>query len=353
MIYIWGAGKKSEILCRSIKRYLQQEDSLAICSNIKDICEKESALKESMIIIAADDLENGDVVRTLNGKYDLENVYYLDEADYFIDVMEKFIGKPMLPYVEIHLSDHCNLNCKGCGHLSNIAPVNFADYQKFSMDLFRLKELFSNIRKMRLMGGEPLLNPQLMEFVELARRENSDTDISVVTNGLLLGEKSSYMLKRMAELDVQLDISGYPPTIGRKEEITSLLKQYGIRYQFTDQIEKFMKFRNPDANMNIETAFGRCPIKECTFLREGRMAACSFPILYSQLNTIMNGKFLIDEKNDIIDIYSAENSGWRIVWKLTHAMSSCRYCRTDAIEFFPWKRTTKEEVSCEDWFVEA
>ncbi len=50
--------------------------------------------------------------------------------------------KNVLPKLETHLVDHCNLNCKGCSHFSPLSSPNFADYNQFTKDLTRLSELF-------------------------------------------------------------------------------------------------------------------------------------------------------------------------------------------------------------------
>ena len=55
---------------------------------------------------------------------------------------ETFRIKPALPYLEVHLVDHCNLNCKGCGHFSLIGEVWFADLDKYVQDMSQLKRLF-------------------------------------------------------------------------------------------------------------------------------------------------------------------------------------------------------------------
>ncbi len=75
-------------------------------------------------------------------------------------INENYISnkKPILNYFEFHLNEHCNLSCVGCGHAANIASKEFADFNQYEKDLNRLSNLFDNIQRIRLMGGEPLLN---------------------------------------------------------------------------------------------------------------------------------------------------------------------------------------------------
>ena len=91
-----------------------------------------------------------------------------------------------LHYLETHLVDHCNLKCKGCGHFSSLSEKRYTDVDIFKRDLMRLSGLFDNISRIRLMGGEPLLHPDVLGFVKSSRLAFPNADIWVVTNGLLL-----------------------------------------------------------------------------------------------------------------------------------------------------------------------
>ena len=69
-----------------------------------------------------------------------------DDADY------------MIKHIEVHLAEHCNLNCKYCLHFSNIADKEFYDLDKFRQDMKRMSEVFDKkVGHLQLLGGEPLL----------------------------------------------------------------------------------------------------------------------------------------------------------------------------------------------------
>ena len=66
--------------------------------------------------------------------------------------------------LELHVTDHCNLNCKGCSHYAPIADG-------FYISLEELEEYYNIIKSrgliffstLRLMGGEPLLHHILLK----------------------------------------------------------------------------------------------------------------------------------------------------------------------------------------------
>ena len=82
---------------------------------------------------------------SLHGNYAVRS---MDDFLYSIDSSRPFLG-----YFETHLTYHCNLKCKGCWHLSNLAKPEFADLGSYTRDMKRLAELYGGIGRVRLMGG--------------------------------------------------------------------------------------------------------------------------------------------------------------------------------------------------------
>ena len=68
-------------------------------------------------------------------------------------------------YLESHLTDLCNLKCAGCSHFSSLAPMDTFDEQLFFRSMRRIRELCV-LEKFRLVGGEPLLNPNCERLIK-------------------------------------------------------------------------------------------------------------------------------------------------------------------------------------------
>ena len=93
--------------------------------------------------------------------------------------------------LELHLADHCNLNCRSCDHYSPISEECFPAFEKVSSDMKKLSEITNaNIDNILLLGGEPLLNKDIEKYVVMVRDLFPNSNIQIVTNGILLKKQS-------------------------------------------------------------------------------------------------------------------------------------------------------------------
>jgi cyclic pyranopterin phosphate synthase len=95
-------------------------------------------------------------------------------------------GKIQIERCELDIVHHCNLSCRACTHLSPWAAKCFADPDQVVSDLSVLAE-YCHLKGVGLLGGEPLLHPDLLGVVDAIRKSGLVERIAVVTNGVLLG----------------------------------------------------------------------------------------------------------------------------------------------------------------------
>lgn len=243
--------------------------------------------------------------------------------DYFCEIEH---WKHRLDYLETHMADHCNLKCKGCGHLSDIAKPAFPDYERFKESLLRLKRLFCGISTIRLMGGEPLLNRELPKFIQCTREIFPDANIRVVSNGLLIPRVEESLFKCMRENDVGFDISLYPPTAKVKTNIEMICLNYDIDVSFSPLIEKFISFKMFDQPHDSQKSYEKCISKRCHFLMDGKLALCGMPILRERKESY----------NDVINLFDDELDPDEIYKKMKSPCGMCAYCNTD-YEYNDWE----------------
>lgn len=278
-----------------------------------------------------------------NGQFLPDNVAKVSEND--TDLL----------YLETHVADTCNLKCKGCMHFSNIATkANFPDLKDFDRDFARLSQLFANIFIIRLMGGEPLLNPRLKEYIRIVRHYFPAAEIRIVSNALLVPRQEEELWKAMRDNYVGMDISPYPPTIQNIDEIRGILDREGIPYgNIAATLQNFRKSLTLAPTHNPAETVQICQSSHCHFLREGKIAKCPLPLLIGDFNQAYQCDI---RSEDYYDIYE-ERSGRELRRKLEQYADMCRYCPDKEAfshggTFIPWERTNND-AQRRDWVVEV
>ncbi len=126
----------------------------------------------------------------------------------------RLLPQNFLNLVLINIVEHCNLNCKNCCHFSSLAQEEFLDINIFEQDLKRLLELTKNrsylIKNIQLCGGEPLLHPELIKFLEISRKYFPTSDITIVTNGILLNQQSEEFYRSCSNYNIKIAPTVYP-----------------------------------------------------------------------------------------------------------------------------------------------
>lgn len=268
-----------------------------------------------------------------------------EKERFFVPVDPK---KPWLMGFEFHVADHCNLNCKGCGHCANILERSFPSLEGFWRDLQRLRQLFAGVGLIRLMGGEPFLNQELGEYIAAARSCFPVSEIHIVTNGLLLPEVGEELLGAIAEHQVILDISQYPPTVEAWDRIGRVIEDYGMEVNISPVTEFYKRF-TLGAGSEKETVFRECSTRTCHSLRDGKIAACIVPFSTEVLNRAYHLGVPVD---GWIDLYEPGIDGEEINRRLDRPLELCAHCKREK-EFFPWERCFRGEARLQDWVCQA
>lgn len=133
-----------------------------------------------------------------------------------------------LSEIYVEMTTHCNLDCKGCDAFSPISKEEFVTYEEFTRDFTKLKELYPNKDlEILYLGGEPLLNPDLIPIVKKAKELFPNGKQSLMSNGILLDKMDEEFWQTMKDANVKLRVSNHPIDIDRsKGELTA--KKYGV-----------------------------------------------------------------------------------------------------------------------------
>ena len=86
-----------------------------------------------------------------------------------------------LPSLEYYISWHCNLKCANCITGSPYRDEEFSDLESFKRDVDNLSQ-YVHVGVLRLLGGEPTLNPEITEYLKYAKQSKLCDVTAILTN---------------------------------------------------------------------------------------------------------------------------------------------------------------------------
>lgn len=251
---------------------------------------------------------------------------------------------------ELDVVSHCNLNCQSCTHFSPVAREEFIDLSKIKQDFQRLSLLFDGtVEFIHLMGGEPLLHPEIAEIAELTRQYFPHGRIEIVTNGMLLITQPSSFWKTCRDNNIQISVTKYPIDLPF-EEMRALAFLSGVKLVFyNNTAEEGVHFRkltlDPTHAQDPRLSFPNCYLaNECITLHEGKLYPCTLAGCAYRLNETFPGTLTLSKENGI-DIYKVQTGG-EILRRLCQPIPFCAYCESTKWHQneFPWT-LSKGELS--------
>ena len=222
----------------------------------------------------------------------------------------------MIPYFETHITEACNLKCRGCSHFSVFAKPKHKDLAEFEREFKRLAEI-EEIHTMRLMGGEPLLNPDFMEYLRIARRYFPTSHICLVTNGTL-GERLVPHVDEINRLRINVTKSEYH--INEDDPIA-----------YTERHEKGQLYNislDPTGSQDRNMAFHFCDIRmnEWYYFMDGRFYPCCIAGTIHDFWNHFGLDWGLNQEDFSIDIF--EHTAEEIEEFLHKPIELCRFCDT-------------------------
>ena len=254
--------------------------------------------------------------------------------------------------LDYHIVEHCNLNCKCCSTYAPLAKEEFCDLQVFTDDLTQLKSVVGDrLLSLHLLGGEPLLHPDIEKFIVAARTVYPEIYIDVVTNGLLARKMPESFWNTLREQNVVLQFSAYPINLSYVE-LVELAHSKGVRsftFRGDQRIDVFTrKGLDPNGQQNIYASHLRCAGGNTTQLRKGKLYRCPATAYIDSLNRKMKEddpsrpeeSFKL-HRLDALDIYQIKDAE-EVFDFLSNAIPFCRYCTCSTITDVPWAKSKRE-----------
>lgn len=250
--------------------------------------------------------------------------------------------------LEVHIAEHCNLNCVSCMHYSSIAEPEFPDLKEIEKNLLILSKSIKYFGTIRILGGEPLLNPEITKYLYLFRNSLGNVRIELLTNGiLLLNEKviKDNFWEACRKNNIIIAITKYPVNIDYEK-----IKTLGLRHNCKIEIfgdrtgeTEFCAYRLIDNSYkhNLRKYY-KCLNRRCLQLVDNKIYPCSVSAYVRHINKKFDKNFT-HKKNDFIEIENL--SLYKLIKFLTTNKPFCSHC-TPRSEGFSW---SKSEFKKSEW----
>ena len=269
------------------------------------------------------------------------------EAEKSLKRIRKITPFSTIETIEIHIVEHCNLQCKGCVHFAPLANEEFLSIEEFKDDLIRMYELTNgNIKIFNILGGEPLLHPECLEFLKVTREIFPNSNVKLVTNGILLPEQTDAFFEACANYDITIEPTKYQLDIDW-EFIEKKCKQYNVKLEYFQQSGFVVKTLYKDVldiegKHNEKEEFLNCRLDDYSwmFLDHGKIYKCARTAYIRHFSNYFNINLDLCE-NDYVDIYKI-NSVKEILDFFARPSSFCKHCAHEKkIGGFEWSKSEK------------
>jgi hypothetical protein len=244
--------------------------------------------------------------------------------------------------LEAHIVDHCNLTCAECCSLSPLLPAWYASPESIASDLRQAARVLKP-GVFKLVGGEPLLHPQLVDVIECVRDTRITPVISVTTNGLKLGDMPDAFWQAVDALT----ISRYPrPSLPADlvAYVEAQAQHFDVRLNWKVQ-DSFTTMNREPPGTDIAEAQGiyhDCWIRErCHMIRDGMFYTCTRP---AHFHTLYKGE--LDFRSDGLPLSDDDGMLDALLTYLQREspLKACLHCHGGSAPVAPHRIMKRVEV---------
>lgn len=354
-VIIYGASTYGEIAYAALKkiginvcyycdRFVKGEYLGVKVIEPKDL---EGFINANIIIASRDyfyDIKNILVKIGCKNIYDMRDLLAIDLSDSRLSVraMDMYAGRDsyidvannqnsdMLNYPRIQfvVTERCSLKCRDCISLMQYyeKPEN-VKIDEYVESFDRLINVVDNISELRILGGEPYMNPEVYKVIERYVDSKKIATISVYTNGTIVPSETNL---RVLEHDkVILHISDYNHNKEKVSRLIDELKKYSIKY-FVRKYDSWNECGNLEYRgysvEEMEKLFSKCFERGCYSFFRGQLHVCP------RSAHAMYLKAMPDIKGDYVDLMNKDVSDDELRKQLIELskkeyIEACNYCQ--------------------------
>lgn len=201
----------------------------------------------------------------------------LTPYSFYYELMRRLQHRFIIPQVEFVLTTRCNLRCRDCANLIQYyrQPAHF-DADLILQDLQTLADSTDMIYRVVVMGGEPLLYPDLNKVLMTILEMPKIGMIHLVTNGTIIPKAGT--LDILSHPRVFVTVSEYPESLApRRKKLLQILHDRNIPLKHFPP--DWLALGGLDHNVpsdarHMSRRFRKCYRAVCNSLYDGQFFIC-------------------------------------------------------------------------------
>lgn len=241
--------------------------------------------------------------------------------------------------LDYHITTYCTLNCKLCmtgtPYITNRFHISI---EEFDQQLSAIFKIWDTAMRLNLVGGEPLLHPNIYELVQVSLKyQDYFQSLRITTNGTIVPESRLFELIATCGKGFDFVVSNYGPLSKNLKPLVERLTFYNIPYRVDTYAGDQQHFGGwvdlgdyeyiGYSEDELQKQYSECVQVKDQFLdiSDGKVFQCAFAC------RAFTAKGITPETEEYIDLYDESST---IAEKreiaggfFTKPMKACRYCR--------------------------
>lgn len=203
----------------------------------------------------------------------------------------------ILPVVELFITECCTLKCRDCGQFVPYyeKPISYT-VSDIIDDINRLLKIVDKICEIHILGGEPLLHPQIDVLLRWIYQNPYIGSIRIISNATVYPNDNVW--KAIYETETEMRFSDYG---GLSKEMKRLLERcnlMGVKYYTFNEpwIDMGKVFLRKYSEEEVIDIFLSCPWTASYLYQKGRLFRCS------RIANLNNQKKIDTIESDCVDL---------------------------------------------------
>ncbi len=251
---------------------------------------------------------------------------------------------------ELHVVEHCNLRCAHCCNMSPYVEEHTLTVAAIE-EMCRTMAAHLEVDVFKIMGGEPLLHPDITGALHAIRRSGISGTVRLFTNGLLLHRMGDDFWEALDELTISNSASApVKPVV--LQAARDKARSFGVvlNVKPVGEFSEVMRAERQGSDADVRRTYEGCWLRHrCLVVRGGRFFMCTRAAYATDFHhALLRDAYPEDRDRALGDgvPLTTPDLGEALLAYLnrTEPLASCRFCHGGAGPVAPHAQLSRADV---------